>query len=41
VLVITHSELGVELFDEVLELRGGELRAVVGHDAPRPGGWVP
>jgi len=40
VLVITHSELGVELFDEVLELRGGELRTMVGHDAPPPGGWV-
>ncbi len=26
VLVITHSELGVELFDEVLELRGGAVR---------------
>ena len=41
VLVITHSELGVELFDEVLELRGGELRVVVGQDAPPPGGCVP
>jgi ATP-binding cassette, subfamily C, bacterial CydC len=41
VLVITHSELGVELFDEALELRGGELRAVAGQDAPPPGGRVP
>ncbi len=41
VLVITHSALGVELFDEVLELRGGELRVVVGQDAPPPGGCVP
>jgi ABC-type multidrug transport system fused ATPase/permease subunit len=41
VLVITHSVLGVELFDEVLELRGGELRVVVGQDAPPPGGCVP
>ncbi len=41
VLVITHSALGAELFDEVLELRGGELRVVVGQDAPPPGGCVP
>ncbi len=51
VLVITHSEIGVELFDEVLELRGGELREVerrggnlplvVGQEAPRPCGRVP
>jgi thiol reductant ABC exporter CydC subunit len=40
VLVITHSELGVELFDEVLELHGGELRAGVGQDVPPPGGRV-
>jgi thiol reductant ABC exporter CydC subunit len=30
VLVITHSDIGADLFDEVLELRGGGLRAVVG-----------
>ena len=30
VLAITHSELGVELFDEVWELRGGELRRAAG-----------
>ncbi len=41
VLVITHSALGVELFDEALELRGGELRVVVGQEAPPPGGRVP
>ncbi len=36
VLVITHSELGVELFDEVLELRGGELRRAAGQGGPAP-----
>jgi thiol reductant ABC exporter CydC subunit len=30
VLVITHGDLGVDLFDEVLELRGGSLRAAAG-----------
>jgi thiol reductant ABC exporter CydC subunit len=34
VLVITHSKLGVELFDEVLELRGGELCRAAGQGGP-------
>jgi thiol reductant ABC exporter CydC subunit len=36
VLAITHSALGVELFDEVLELRGGELRRAAGQGGPAP-----
>ncbi len=36
VLVITHSDIGLDLFDEVLELAGAGLRSAVGHGSPTP-----